>query len=267
MALKIACLQLDIAFGNPAENKRRVQQEIVKAAQEKADVIVLPELWTTGYDLKRLDDIADEEGADTKAFVRELARLHRVNIVAGSIAKKTSAGVTNTMYVVNRNGDLVGEYSKLHLFQLMDEHLYLQSGQSSGLFTLEQALCAGMICYDIRFPEWIRIHTAQGAEILFVVAQWPLPRLQHWRTLLQARAIENQCYVVACNRAGKDPNNEFAGHSMVIDPWGDIIAEADENTGALMAEIHLEKVGEVRKQIPIFQDRRPEYYNGVEKNF
>jgi omega-amidase len=267
MALKIACLQLDIAFGNPAENKRRAQQEIEKAAQEKADVIILPELWTTGYDLKRLDNIADEEGQDAQTFIAELARAHRVNIVAGSIAKKTADGVTNTMYIADRNGDIVGEYSKLHLFQLMDEHLYLQPGDRHGLFTLEGTLCAGMICYDIRFPEWIRAHTAEGAELLFVVAQWPMPRLSHWRTLLQARAIENQCYVVACNRAGKDPNNEFAGHSMVIDPWGDIIAEADEKAGLLTAEIDLAKVSGVRKQIPIFQDRRPEHYHVAEKNF
>ncbi|WP_066146934.1 carbon-nitrogen family hydrolase [Anoxybacillus sp. P3H1B] len=267
MTLKIACLQLDIAFGNPAENKRRVQQEIEKVCQSSVDVIVLPELWTTGYDLARLDDIADENGADTKSFISKLARLHNVCIVAGSIAKKTAAGITNTMYIVNRDGDIVGEYSKLHLFQLMDEHLYLQPGESSGLFTLEQTLCAGVICYDIRFPEWIRAHTTQGAELLFVVAEWPQPRLEHWRTLLQARAIENQCYVIACNRAGKDPNNQFAGHSLVIDPWGVILAEADENPCSLMAEIQLSKVKEVRKQIPIFQDRRPEHYISAEKNF
>ncbi|QPA31810.1 carbon-nitrogen family hydrolase [Thermaerobacillus caldiproteolyticus] len=267
MTLKISCLQLNIAFGDPAENQQRVQTEVEKLSAQRPDIIVLPELWTTGYDLTRLDEIADEDGAHTKAFISELARLHHINIVAGSIAKKTKDGITNTMYIANRNGDIVGEYSKLHLFQLMDEHLYLQSGEAPGLFTLENTLCAGVICYDIRFPEWIRVHTVQGAEILFVVAEWPLPRLHHWRTLLQARAIENQCYVIACNRAGHDPNNTFAGHSLIVDPWGEILAEAKEEPCSLTAEIDLQKVKQVRKQIPIFSDRRPEHYITSEKNF
>jgi omega-amidase len=267
MTLKIACLQLDIAFGNPHENEQRVEREMEKIIKERPDVIVLPELWTTGYDLTRLDKIADENGERAKTFMTKLAKSYRVHLVAGSVAKKTAKGVTNTMYVVDRNGTVVNEYSKLHLFQLMDEHLYLQSGEDTGLFTLENTLCAGVICYDIRFPEWIRVHAAQGAEVLFVVAQWPLPRLAHWRTLLVARAIENQCYVVACNRAGSDPNNVFAGHSMIIDPWGEIIAEAGEEPCALTAQIDLQKVQEVRARIPIFADRRPEYYQAAEKNF
>jgi omega-amidase len=266
MTIKIACLQLDIAFGNPSENERRVEREIEKISKDHPDIIVLPELWTTGYDLTRLDEIADEGGMRTKAFIQKLAKSYHVNIVAGSIAKKTNRGVTNTMYVADRNGIIVGEYSKLHLFQLMDEHLYLQPGEEMGLFTLENTRCAGVICYDIRFPEWIRVHTVQGAEVLFVVAEWPLPRLAHWRTLLAARAIENQCYVVACNRAGSDPNNVFAGHSMIIDPWGEIIAEAGEEPCALIAQIDLQKVQEVRARIPIFADRRPEYYQAAEKN-
>ncbi|WP_044894007.1 carbon-nitrogen family hydrolase [Bacillus alveayuensis] len=260
MSLKMACIQLDIAFGNPEENKKQVCAEIEKVMLQKPDIIVLPELWSTGYDLTRLDAIADEHGSDTKAFISELSRLYNVNIVAGSIAKKTETGVTNTMYVVNRHGEIVSEYSKLHLFKLMDEHLYLQPGKTEGLFTLENTLCAGVICYDIRFPEWLRVHTTKGAEIVFVVAEWPLPRLNHWRVLLQARAIENQCYVIACNRSGKDPNNIFAGHSMMIDPWGEIISEADENPCSIVAQIDLDKVKQVRNQIPIFADRRPERY-------
>ncbi|HZG61357.1 MAG TPA: carbon-nitrogen family hydrolase [Anoxybacillus sp.] len=260
MSLKIACIQLDIAFGHPEENKKRVRAEIEKVMLQQPDIIVLPELWSTGYDLTRLDVIADEHGSDTKAFISKLSRLYNVNIVAGSIAKKTDAGVTNTMYVVNRHGEIVSEYSKLHLFKLMDEHLYLQPGETEGLFILENTLCAGVICYDIRFPEWLRVHTTKGAEIVFVVAEWPLPRLNHWRVLLQARAIENQCYVIACNRSGKDPNNIFAGHSMMIDPWGEIISEAEENPCSIVAQIDLDKVKQVRKQIPIFADRRPERY-------
>ena len=260
MNLKIACIQLDIVFGNPIENIDHVKRKISEAASNQPDVIILPELWTTGYDLSRLDVIADDQGKNTIRVISSLAKQFQVNIVAGSIAKKMDDGVTNTMFMFNRNGELIGEYSKLHLFQLMDEHHYLQPGETNGLFEIDGTKAAGLICYDIRFPEWIRTHTTRGAELLFVVAEWPLPRLAHWRALLISRAIENQCYVVACNRSGTDPNNVFAGHSMIIDPWGDIVAEADQEPTTLFGEINLEKVAEVRKQIPIFQDRRPTFY-------
>lgn len=262
MTLKIACIQLDIIFGNPEKNMEQIKMEIADTMeQHHPDVIILPELWNTGYDLTRLDEIADENGEMTTAFIQNLASTYHVNIIAGSVAKKTANGVTNTMYSFNRNGDCIGEYSKLHLFQLMDEHLYLESGTEKGLFELENIPAAGVICYDIRFPEWIRAHTTRGAEMLFVVAEWPLPRLVHWKALLISRAIENQCYVIACNRSGKDPNNLFAGHSMIINPWGDVISEAGTEPETLIGEIDLTMVKEVRKQIPIFQDRRPTFYN------
>ncbi len=258
--MKVTCLQIDIDFGNPIANKQRVQAEITKAMENSPDVVVLPELWTTGYDLPRLDEIADVNGADSQEFLSQLANEHRVNIVGGSIAQKTASGVTNTMYVFNRYGELTGEYSKAHLFQLMDEHLFLQAGNSKGHFTIEGAPSAGLICYDIRFPEWVRAHTTASAEVVFVVAEWPLARLDHWRTLLRSRAIENQCYIVACNRAGHDPKNEFAGHSLIIDPWGEILAEADKHPTQLTATLDLSKVSQVRKQIPIFEDRRTDLY-------
>lgn len=258
--MKVTCLQMDIDFGNPNENKQRVKKEIIKAMLDKPDVIVLPELWTTGYDLTRLDEIADHNGTDSQLFLSELAKKHQVNIVGGSIAKKTASGITNTMYFHDRLGDCVGEYSKVHLFKLMDEHLYLQAGNSKGHFTIEDAKCAGLICYDIRFPEWVRAHATDGSEVIFVVAQWPMARLEHWRTLLISRAIENQCYIIACNRAGSDPKNEFAGHSMIIDPWGEVLAEASKGPTQLTATLDLEKVPQVRKQIPIFADRRTDLY-------
>lgn len=262
MNLVITCIQLDIKFGDPMFNYEQVCI-LVKDAVEKEnpDVILLPELWTTGYDLTRLDEISDHEGLKSQQFISELACTYNVNIVGGSIAKKSKDGVTNTMYVANRDGKIVHEYSKLHLFKLMDEHHHLIAGKEKGLFELEGTKSAGVICYDIRFPEWIRTHTTRGAEILYVVAEWPLARLYHWRTLLLSRAIENQCYVVACNRSGSDPNNVFAGHSMIIDPWGEILAEADENSGFISASLDLQKVKDVRKQIPIFEDRLPEFYD------
>ncbi|MFD1735522.1 carbon-nitrogen family hydrolase [Bacillus salitolerans] len=260
MELKISCIQFDIVFGDPNENYNIVAEKMTLALSDNPDVIVLPELWSTGYDLTRLDEISDKNGERALTFLTNFAKENKIILIGGSIAKQTSEGVYNTMLIIGRDGNLLGEYSKLHLFKLMDEHHHLQPGVKDGLFEIGNTLCAGLICYDIRFPEWVRKHTSQGAQIVFVVAEWPLPRLAHWRTLLISRAIENQCYVIACNRSGSDPRNVFAGHSMIIDPWGEIISEANETEFILTGTIDTEKVTSVRKQIPIFEDRRPEFY-------
>jgi omega-amidase len=260
MKLNIACLQMDIAYGNPKKNYQIAEKLIEKAHIKKPDIIVLPELWTTGYDLTRLNEIADKEGIQTTEFLKQAAKKYQAHFVGGSFANQGATGVKNTLLIINKEGHLVHQYSKLHLFKLMDEHLYLEAGTEKGLFELEECRFAGVICYDIRFPEWIRAHTSDGAEALFVVAEWPAPRLNHWRSLLIARAIENQCFVIACNRSGTDPYNKFFGHSMIIDPWGEIVAEAGENEEILTAEIEMDLVKEVRKKISVFEDRRPEYY-------
>ncbi|WP_153126154.1 carbon-nitrogen family hydrolase [Peribacillus tepidiphilus] len=257
---KVACIQLDIEFGNPEKNFLRASDKIAEAASSGAEIIVLPELWTTGYDLTRLEEIGDSNAKRSIDFLRKEAIKHRIHLIGGSVANQKKDGVYNTLLVIDKGGNLLKQYDKLHLFKLMDEHKFLRPGQSDGLFQLDQVPCAGFICYDIRFPEWIRTHTAKGAEVLFVVAEWPLPRLAHWRALLISRAIENQAFVVACNRSGSDPHNTFAGHSMVINPWGDILAESSEDESILYADLSFDKTPEIRKQIPIFQDRRPEFY-------
>ncbi|MDR7236074.1 carbon-nitrogen family hydrolase [Neobacillus drentensis] len=260
MKLKISCIQMDIAFGNPQKNYKTVERLFDKTSTEKPDIIVLPELWTTGYDLTRLNEIADFKAAQTIEFLQNAAQKYQVHLIGGSVANRVDKGVKNTLLIINKDGRLVHQYSKLHLFKLMDEHVYLEAGSEKGLFQLDNYQFAGAICYDIRFPEWIRAHTSEGAEALFVVAEWPAQRLSHWRALLIARAIENQCYVIGCNRSGQDPNNQFAGHSLIIDPWGEVIAEAGESEEILSAEIEMDLVKEVRKQIPIFADRKPEFY-------
>lgn len=251
---------MDIAFGDPERNYETARSMIDKASTKNPDILVMPELWTTGYDLANLKDTADEEAREATAFFKDTAERYNFNIIGGSVANKTESGIENTMLIFDKNGEQTGKYSKLHLFQLMDEHLYLAAGKEKGLFSLDGHKFAGLICYDIRFPEWVRAHALQDVEAMFVVAEWPIQRLEHWRALLIARAIENQCFVIACNRAGSDPNNKFAGHSMVIGPWGDVIAEAGEEEGTLLAEIDLEQVKEARGRIPIFADRRPELY-------
>lgn len=260
MKWKIACIQMDIKYGNPDKNYAEARKWIQKAAEANCDIAILPELWTTGYDLTRLFEIGDENAKESVRFLQNAAKEFQIHLVGGSVAKKTAEGIFNTMLIVDCEGQLVKEYDKLHLFKLMDEHLYLQGGKRDGLFQLENETFGTVICYDIRFPEWIRKLALNGAKAIFVSAEWPNPRLHHWKTLLTARAIENQCYVIACNRVGRDPNNHFFGHSLIIDPWGEIIAEGTENEQLITGEIDLETVSKVRNTIPVFADRLPEFY-------
>lgn len=260
--LRIALIQMDIAAGEPDTNFQKLEQMMEEAvcAEPKPDVLICPEMWNTGYALERIRTIADHGGERTSAWASAFARKYRVHVIAGSIAEQTGDEVRNTMYVYNRDGERTASYSKIHLFRLMEEEKYLQAGDEPGRFELEGVAAGAMICYDIRFPELTRKLALGGAKVLFVPAEWPHPRLHHWRTLLTARAIENQMYVVACNRVGTSGKTSFFGHSMVIDPWGEIVAEGDEQERILTADLDLAVVDAVRSKIPVFADRRPELY-------
>ncbi|WP_059043275.1 carbon-nitrogen family hydrolase [Paenibacillus rubinfantis] len=259
---RIALIQCDIALGEPGVNRAKLELAMERAASagEKPDVILLPELWNTGYALTEIGEIADPEGRDSREWLAAFARRHGIHVVGGSIAENRGGQVYNTMLVFNRSGVEVAAYSKIHLFRLMEEEKYLQPGGQSMIFELDGQQAGAMICYDIRFPELARSLALRGAKLLFVAAEWPQPRLNHWRTLLTARAIENQMYVIACNRTGTSGGDEFFGHSMIIDPWGEIVAEGGEGEDIVTGIIDLTLVDQVRRRIPVFADRRPQLY-------
>ncbi|WP_394238086.1 carbon-nitrogen family hydrolase [Niallia oryzisoli] len=259
--MKIAVVQMDIEFGQPEKNFAKVEKYTEEAAKNHTDVIIFPEMWNTGYALKQLESLADADGIHTKELFSKLAKKYHVNIVGGSVATKNQDKFYNTMYIADRTGMIISEYSKAHLFKLMDEHQYMNAGHKLNTFELDGITCGGVICYDLRFPEWIRSHVLRGAKIMFIPAEWPTPRIDHWQILLQARAIENQCFVVAVNRVGSDPGNTFNGHSMVIAPWGELLISGHTEEGIYYTDINLQEVDSVRSTIPIFQDRRTDLYN------
>lgn len=262
--MKIGCIQLNVGFGKVDANFERAEKFIREAANKGAEIIVLPEMWNTGYALEKLEELADVDGARSQSFLSNLARELGVHIVGGSVAIKRGDKFFNTMYIFNKQGELAGEYSKAHLFRLMDEHLYLEAGDKMNRFTLGELEAAGVICYDIRFPEWLRAHALEGAKALFVPAQWPTPRIDHWKTLLQARAIENQCFVIAVNRIANKVEN-FNGQSMIIQPWGEVLWTGAEDEELAIVDVDFSIVDEVRGRIPVYDDRRPEIYKTVVK--
>lgn len=258
--MKVTLVQMSIALGKPEENFGAAKEWIRRASEDSPDVVILPEMWNTGYSLENIKEIADVRGARVQEEIAPLAKKYDCNLVAGSVANLEDSKVYNSMYIFDRAGKEQARYDKTHLFQLMDEHLYLAGGEKTATFSLDGQLCGGVICYDIRFPELLRTLALQGIRILFVSAEWPYPRLTHWRNLLISRAIENQMFVVACNRVGAEGKTTFFGHSMVIDPWGEILGELGEEEGLLSVEMDPSQVEKIRKKIPVFADRRPELY-------
>jgi len=259
----VALLQMDIAIGEPERNFAKLESMLEEAVSGpvKPDVIVIPEMWNTGYALEQIHELADRDGERTKGLLSAFSRKYGVHVIGGSIAEKRQEDIYNTIYAFDREGRPAADYSKIHLFRLMDEEKYLKEGGKIGQFELDGVPAGMMICYDIRFPELARKLALGGAQVLFVPAEWPNPRLHHWRTLLTARAIENQMFVISCNRVGISGTTEFFGHSMIIDPWGEVLAEGNETEQIIRAEINLGLVAEVRSRIPIFEDRRPNLYN------
>lgn len=260
--MKIGCIQMNVGFAKVEQNYERAEALIREAAQKGAEIVVLPEMWNSGYALEKLEELADAHGERTKAFLAALSKELGVHIVGGSVSTKEEDGFYNTMYTYNKDGEQVGAYNKVHLFRLMDEHLHLQAGSDMNRFDLGDIEAAGVICYDIRFPEWLRAHALAGAKVLFVSAQWPTPRVDHWKTLLQARAIENQCFIIAVNRIANKKEN-FNGQSMIIEPWGDVLWVGGDDEELAIIDVDLSVVDEIRTRIPVYEDRRPHLYNGV----
>ena len=253
--VKVAAIQMQVVSGEPKENMVRVEPMLNEAARNGAQAVLLPELWTTGYAQDRWEELASRCGAETLEFLQGTARRLSITIAGGSFVEQREDGVYNSSYLIGPDGQIQGNYSKEHLFPLLREPEYLRPGKPGRVTRTTHGPWSTLICFDIRYPESSRELAYGGTRVLWVPAEWPLVRLEHWRTLLRARAIENQLFVVAANRTGEGDNNRGAGHSMIIDPWGNILAEAEEQECVVMAEIDMGLVDEVRGRIPCFEVR------------
>ncbi|MBE2220576.1 MAG: carbon-nitrogen family hydrolase, partial [Anaerolineae bacterium] len=199
-----------------------------------------------------------DEGVFAETAV--LAYQYNIHIVGSCLSQLGDGKIGNTAVFFNNNGTILADYSKIHLFRLMDEHQFLTAGNHLAIAETPWGKMGLAICYDLRFPELFRSYALADCILTFLPAEWPHPRLAHWQTLLRARAIENQMYLVACNRVGQSKGSDFCGHSCIIDPWGEVLVEGGEAEEFVTAEIDLERVTAVRSTIPVFKDRRPAIY-------
>jgi predicted amidohydrolase len=256
-SIQAAAIQFNITPGDVDANLAYVRTALARVAAQGANLVVLPEMWSSGFSYRNLNELAGR----TAGIVDELLELSRSLklVIIGSMPEPHGEKVFNTVYLAD-NGTLAGVYRKMHLFSLLGEDRAFDSGDSWLLADTSLGKIGVIICYDLRFPELSRRLALEGARVLCVPVQWPRPRQEHWRTLLRARAMENQLFVVSANACGLIGKLEFPGLSVIIDAKGDLLAEANDDECEIIATLDMQAMADWRAQIPCFNDRRPELY-------
>lgn len=269
--MKIYGVQLDIQWENKTANFNRVRELLHNAAPEPGSLIVLPEMFATGFSMN-VNAIAEESDGPTEEFIWDLARDTKCIIVAGTTKRHEDGRGRNEAvafeYDENKFMAIEGEviagtgrfvlcvYDKYHPFSFSGEDLHYAAGNKLTQFEWQDFKCTPFICYDLRFPEIFRAVTKHGTNLFCVIANWPVARDVHWRALLLARAIENQAYVIGVNRCGDDPKLHYAGRSQIISPRGEIIADAGSDEGVISAELDLGELENYRREFPALQDMK-----------
>jgi len=287
--MRVACVQMDILHCRKQENLEKALYMALEALEKGAEIIVFPEVFSTGFCYDKIDYVAE---ALPSPILENLACFSEANdcTLIGSVIEKTvkekevsgSEISTNSNKSSNLNnltpqsnnptlyynlgfcfesGNLAGTYRKTHPFK--NENQYFSRGNSIEPITLKKKnLKIGFeICYELRFPEVARKLSLAGSDLLVTTAAFPNPRAEHWKILAKARAIENQIPHIACNRTGSAPDCSYFGHSMIIDAWGEVKADAGNKECVIVHDLDLSKRDEIRKMIPVFEDRRAELYS------
>jgi predicted amidohydrolase len=254
--VKVFALQLDIAWENKAANYSKVTDLLASAKPPADSLVVLPEMFATGFTMNT-ENMAEPYGGETEKFLSRTAKAHGVWLVGG-VAAFGANGAFNKALVLSPSGELAAYYAKQQLFTPGGESEHYLPGVMPRVFQWQRCITSLFVCYDLRFPELFReAAAAHRPELFLVIASWPEKRILHWVRLLQARAIENQAYVVGVNRVGKDPYYTYVGRSLIIDPNGDILADAGEGEGWVSADLDLEKLKQYRQGLPFLDDMQP----------
>ena len=230
------------------------------------DVIALPEVFALRGSEQDYRNSAQSLNGPLVTFMASIAHRHNAWVLAGSIMETAGQGIYNTSVLVNRRGEVHASYRKMHLFeaeietgQVIRESDTYTAGDSPVMTELDGWQCGLAICYDVRFPELFRLYSARGAQLFFIPANFTQRTgKDHWEVLLRARAIENQCFVVAPNQCGMNPHTrvESYGNSMIIGPWGDILARIEEGEGAVTVTLDIHQLDQTRRRIPALTHRR-----------
>jgi predicted amidohydrolase len=256
MKMKIGLVQLDIEWELKKVNYKNAEACIKIAAKKGCDVVVLPEMFNTGFSMN-IAAIAEDENAETSLILSRLSKEYKINLIAGyaTTAAENNKG-NNTAVVYNRSGELLTKYTKIHPFSFALEDQHYNAGTSTSIFQIDGMTSSVFICYDLRFPEVFR-SVAKEVQAIFIIANWPAARKSHWLALLKARAIENQCFIIAVNRTGTDGNGiNYSGDSCIYSPQGEEICSGDSTNKVLIGDVDPDKVREIRLEFPFLNDMR-----------
>ena len=248
--MRIGLAQLNIVWEMKKENFVSAEKFIIKAARKKCDIVVFPEMFNTGFSMN-IPSIAEKKEGETAKFLAMQAKKNDINIIAGYAVKDfgNSKGF-NQGVVYNRDGKRVAIYTKMRSFSFAKEDRYYAAGNKVINFDIEGLSSSIFICFDLRFPEIFR-RVARKVQAIFVIANWPSARIEHWEALLKARAIENQCFIIGVNRTGRDGNGiDYCGRSKIFGPLGNEICSAGQKEELLIGEIAPHEVQEARQKFP-----------------
>lgn len=246
-------VQLDPVWENKQASFAKVRALLAKTPPLPGSLIVLPEMFATGFS-HHLAVTLEPEGGETERFLKEVAEQWQCAVLGGVVTPGPDGKGYNQALVTGADGQILARYTKVHPFSYGPEAEVHAPGSGPVVFEWAGFKMAPLICYDLRFPELARQALLMGAEVLVYIAAWPARRIAHWLALLQARAIENQAYVVGVNRCGQEPETGYCGRSVVIDPQGVIIADASDGEKVLPAELSLETVRDWRLDFPAVRD-------------
>ncbi len=261
--MKIAAAQISCSLGDPEANLRKARDFSRQAKEAGAELIVFPEMVDTGYSMPVIQTHAASWTSGFVPGLQETARKLSIAIISG-VSERAGSSIYNSQVLIDSHGNIAAKYRKTHLYAVapVEEQACFVPGDAFVSFALGGVHFGFSICYDLRFPEMYRKLVAEQEVGAFIVSSaWPFPRLEHFRTLAMARAIENQSYIVASNRVGKDDDLWFCGSSAIIDPRGVVIAAASADREELIqADLSEELVISVRSRVKSFAHRRQDLY-------
>lgn len=249
--MKIALVQYNPAW----EDKKKNQDKIIsllKRIKYPIDLLIFPEMTLTGFSMNA-ENLSEEKEGYSFQFFSELAARFSTDVIAGLIEKEHK-NYFNTLLHINSSGNLNRFYRKIHPFSYSGENKFYKGGEKPVTTEIGEWKIGLSICYDLRFPELFRFYAKERVDLIVNIANWPIPRIEHWRVLLKARAIENQCYVAGVNRIGKDPVANYNGFTSVFDPMGKEIIAVENQEEVINIELNKKEVRETRDKLPFLND-------------
>ncbi|ADL52798.1 carbon-nitrogen family hydrolase [Clostridium cellulovorans] len=256
--MKLGLAQIDIVWEDKSKNKINCIELINEAKDQNVDLLVFPEMTLTGFsmNIEEIGEIFDK--STTIDFFRKQAISKSINIGFGYVEKKQNTAL-NKFIIISAQGQIISNYTKIHPFSYGNETKHYSSGEEIQHCEVNGIIISPLICYDLRFPEIFQA-CSYKSSLIIVIANWPKSRIEHWRTLLKARAIENQCYIAGVNRVGSGDNLLYNGNSMIINPYGEVITEKINDQGLVIGDINVENVKDYRIKFNIKNDRKEKLY-------